>query len=343
MSKRTVLAGLLVAAATVGGVATMAHATPPGRNGLIAFSRYRFVNSPLRREIWVQNLDGSALRRLTTVPANYVDSSPSWAPDGSRLVFTRCAPDPNNGNIGDGRCSIWTVRADGSGQRALSRACPAKVGIASCPDDDGAVFSPDGRRLVFNRGPYSIGGVVVSDAQLRHARAFPAPPTMPDLGAFSWSPDGRRIAFEARSNSNSAIFVVNADGSGRHRLTPWRLEAYGGDRIDWSPDGTRILFHSITSDYQGAIPRDGDLYTIRPDGTDLRRLTHLPPGTGIQLGSYSPDGQWIVFSTSAGATPGPTNDRLWPDVFVIKTDGTGLTPVTRTKNWEGSPDWGPSQ
>jgi len=80
---------------------------------------------------------------------------------------------------------------------------------------------------------------------------------------------------------------------------------------------------------------------MTPNGTDLRQLTRFPAGTPVQLGSYSPDGQSIVFTTGAGATPKPDGPGSWPDVFVIKSDGTGLTAITHTRNWEGSPDWGP--
>jgi hypothetical protein len=32
---------------------------------------------------------------------------------------------------------------------------------------------------------------------------------------------------------------------------------------------------------------------------------------------------------------------LLPDVFVMSADGTDIRPVTRSCNWDGSPDWGP--
>ena len=51
-----------------------------GPSGRIAFSRYRFVDNPLRREIWVSKVDGTGPRRLSHAPANYLDSSPSWHP-----------------------------------------------------------------------------------------------------------------------------------------------------------------------------------------------------------------------------------------------------------------------
>ena len=32
-----------------------------------------------------------------------------------------------------------------------------------------------------------------------------------------------------------------------------------------------------------------------------------------------------------------------PDVFVMGSDGTEVRPVTRTRNWDGTPDWGPAK
>ena len=71
-----VLAGALCAVLLPG----LSHATPPGKNGEIAFARYRFVNSPLRREIWVAEPDGSRPRRISHVRANYLDSIPAGRP-----------------------------------------------------------------------------------------------------------------------------------------------------------------------------------------------------------------------------------------------------------------------
>src|SRR5690242_18840871 len=97
---------VVLGAAAAGLAMAMGQANAQPTNGLIAFARYRFVNSPLRREIWVANPDGTGQRRLTHVRPNYLDSNPVWAPDGSRILFTRCAP--RNGVASDGRCTIWS-------------------------------------------------------------------------------------------------------------------------------------------------------------------------------------------------------------------------------------------
>ena len=79
-----------------------------------------------------------------------------------------------------------------------------------------------------------------------------------------------------------------------------------------------------------------NLYTINPDGTGLRQLTHFDPSDRVVPGSYSPDGASIVFGTSAGAVGG-----VLPDVFVMNADGTGLRQLTKTRNFETQADWGP--
>jgi Tol biopolymer transport system component len=313
----------------------LAQATPRSARGKIAFARYRFVDDPLRREIWVANPDGSGLRRVSQAPANVVDSSPSWAPGGKRLIFTRCSAHENAG------CTVWTVNADGTGQHKLSTACPDMLS-SSCISDNGAAYSPDGHWVVYNHGS-DPAEIAIANPDLRNVHAFPVPAATPDIGAFAWSPNGRRIAFEARNDTKSAVFITSIDGSHLRRLTPWRLKAYDGDQIDWAANGARILFRSATSEPHGALAPDGDIYTIRPDGTHLRRLTHLPAGSGLELGSFSPNGKWIVFATTAGATPKVIFSGTWPDIFRMRSDGTGREPVTRTRNWEGSPTWGTSK
>jgi Tol biopolymer transport system component len=305
-----------VAAVYAGVVATLSHATAPGTNGRIAFQRYRLHDAPLQAEIFTVNSDGSGERKVTHVAAGAVDGEPDWAPDGSRIVFQRCGRLP---------CHIWSVRPDGSGLKRLSSSCPRGSAPPKCVDDSSPVYSPDGRHIAFvrYRSPKS-NGLVVADANLRHAH-----PVGPGWEP-GWSPDGKQLVFAWKPGNRSAIYVANADGSGRHRVTPFRLRA--GDHPDWSPDGTRILFNTGRTDRW-------NLFTVRSDGTGLRQLTHFQGVTKVVNGSYSPDGESIVFSTVVGAV-NPSGASL-DDVFVMSADGTDIRPVTRARNWDGSPDWGP--
>ena len=89
----------------------------------------------------------------------------------------------------------------------------------------------------------------------------------------------------------------------------------------------RILFRSPTDEFAGS-----NLYTVRPDGTGLKQLTHFPPATEVLSASYSPDGKWIVLSK--------TGRTGLPDLFAVGPDGTGLRQITRTSAWDSAPDWG---
>jgi len=325
---------------------TMAAAGTRTQKGQIAFSRFRFVDSPVRREIWAANPNGTGLHRLTNAPANYRDSDPDWATNGRSLVFTRCAP--LNGVPGAGRCTVWSVNADGSEPRMLSSSC-SQIG-PSCADDGGARYSPDSREIALLRFNGVSGGIAITDSSLGHARSlypFGNAQGVPDIGGLAWSPDGKKLAFTADNDNGTnfkpvggrALFVIGVDGSGLRRLTPWRLKA--GWELDWSPDGGHIVFRSVTCcDAAHPGPPGGNLYTIRPNGTHLRQLTHIRPIDGVQLGSYSPDSRWIVFSTRAHATPLPNGGGSYTDVYEIKADGSHRKQITHTKNWEGTPDWG---
>ena len=178
-----------------------------------------------------------------------------------------------------------------------------------------------------------VGAITVMDADgsnVRQLTQLRRPTTAEDIEPL-WSPDGKRIAF-VRVNSSvrpydlMAIFVMNANGSGVRRLTPWRLDA--GDHPDWSPDGKWIVFRSPT---QGGFAGT-DLYVVRPNGTGLRQLTDYGPKVEVLSASFSPDSKWIAFAkTGRGGLP---------DLFLIRPDGSGLRQVTRTSAWDSSPDWG---
>ena len=75
----------------------------------------------------------------------------------------------------------------------------------------------------------------------------------------SWSPDGNRLAISTSdaSGQNFDIAVVNANGSGRTRIT---TGAAWDEEPAWSPDGKWIAF---ASDRNGNF----DIYVVHPDGT----------------------------------------------------------------------------
>src|SRR5436309_3403909 len=92
-----------------------------------------------------------------------------------------------------------------------------------------------------------------------------------------WSPVGDRIAFalgeffsmaSGREGVTSQLAILNVDGTGFRVLTDAGSHA---GFPSWSPDGRRLVYRS--SDKSGRGLRNYEIYTIRPDGKNLRRLT----------------------------------------------------------------------
>jgi TolB protein len=302
-----------VAAVTTLATAAATSATPPGKNGRIAFRRW-LANDQSWGAIFTINRDGSGERQVTHPRKGTRDEQPDWAPDGRLLVFTRSLPNQPYG--------VYTVRADGLGLRRLTPACQKRPSAAACPEYVVPAFSRDGRSIAFAGGP----GIVITDRNGRHRRVVVRSRSEVDDPQFS--PDGKRLIFvKTRRTSCCAIFVVGLDGRHLRRATPWSLAA--GDNPDWSPDGKWILFRSD-------VPRvkQSQIYLIHPDGSALTRLTRFKRGTLVTSSSFSPDGKWIVY--------GATGVARQPDIYVMRADGSDVRPVTRTKLWDSAPDWGSS-
>ena len=136
----------------------------------------------------------------------------------------------------------------------------------------------------------------------------------------------------ATPSDGVALWTITLATGCEKRITPWDLRA--GDTPDWSPDGRRILFRS-NFDYLENV--SANLYTIRPNGTQLQQLTFEQGGTVNYLGSsYSPDGKMITMGRR------PATGGVNADVFVMRADGSNIRPVTATVLYDSYPDWGPA-
>ena len=179
---------------------------------------------------------------------------PAWSPDGKTIAFSGLRSD------GGPVDTIQLMRPDGSGLVDLGM--PGEV----------ATWSRDGTRIAFGShrgdGNWAVwtmrrdGG---DRRQLTH------PVLRPPAGAHgdapgAWSPDGTRLAYSSEARGDRELFVMDADGSHKRRLTRWR----GADSPNaWLPDGRIVFAH-----YRGGehLPH---WYLIRPDGSRLRSLPYL--------------------------------------------------------------------
>jgi TolB protein len=310
---------LAVALAMLALAAAPSHATAPGKNGRIAFRRY-FDKDHTWGAVFTINAAGTGERQLTHPPKGTVDAPPRWAPDGSLIVFTRT---PRRG-----AAAIYAVRPTGSGLTRLSRAC--RPG-AKC-EDSGASFLPNGRHVVFSRftGNGAGSSIVVTDLHGRNERVVVAGSKHAAYGDPQASPDGKRFVFTRGSEPNEtlhSVVVAAASGAGQRQITPTSLDA--GDAPDWSPNGRWILFRSHVDD-----GKQSQIYLVHPDGTGFEQLTHFKHGTIVTSSRFSPDGMSIVFGTTGiGGNA---------DLYVMRADGHGMHPITRTRLWDSAPAWGPT-
>jgi Tol biopolymer transport system component len=147
-------------------------------------------------------------------------------------------------------------------------------------------WSPDDKKISYpGRTDKMLHIVTVADGE---DRALPAS----YMGHWhTWSPDGSRIVFDRGSGGKRLLFSVSTEGLGADAQPVTSTRDFGSCETwapDWSPSGDRIAFAGC----------DGKLYTIKPDGTDIRQID--TGGYRVYSPRWSLDGQWILFLPERG-------------------------------------------
>lgn len=145
-----------------------------------------------------------------------------------------------------------------------------------------------------------------------------------------FSPDGRWIAFSASIDGNRDVYVMNPDGGQIQRVT---YHPAADEVLGWHPTRNLILFRSAREGY----PRMSRLFLISPQGTDLEEL----PFPNAEWGSFSPDGQKMVYTLTDGS------DRTWkhyrggqaPDLFLYDFTTKTNTSLTDFPGTDALPLW----
>ena len=234
----------------------------------------------------------------------------------------------------DDLSSIYTARPDGRGLRRLT-VPPTRQQLGG---DSGPVWSPSGRRIVFERNLTYWGADRYRLAAVPAAGGLARPLTKGPYDAMpTLSPNGRRIAFVRLTGATLSLYTI--DGQGRHAA---RLLSDGLDISPaWSPDGKTIAFSRLADP---SLPiEEATLYLADADGSQLRALGPEPV-RGVSP-AWSPDGRRIAFVSFADHNgPACPVDGCPPsgEIYVVGADGTGLTRLTTSEAGDEHPTWSPN-
>ena len=271
------------------------------------------------REIYTMNSDGSNQTRLTFNEAN--DVAPAWSPNGQQIVF-----DSDRDNDEDvpkvlQNSEIYVMDADGGNQRRLTH----HPGLDGYPD-----WHPDGSQIAFDstrNGRRS--NIFVMDADGSNIKQIT------DLELASrpkWAPDGKRIAFEGFAGAGREIFVVNADGTGRFKVSKPRPGAdmfLGG----WSPNGKQILYkETVNLNLENSFPV---IATLDPVGRrKVKKWDRVPvPRVPLHSVSFSVNGKSILFT---GKKDNQSN------IYRFRLDNHSLIQLTENPGSDVAPqEWNP--
>jgi WD40 repeat protein len=227
---------------------------------------------------------------------------PAWSPSGGRIAFW------SNTN---GQRDLWTVPAAGGARAALT---------SDAAVDWAPVWSPDGRFLYFasdRGGSMGIWRIAMDESSGRPAAA-PEPIAvgvdvamdLPHLSA-----DGSSLLFRSKVEATNPAAIAFDPVTGR-AATVRLLQHRTGSLvpIDVSPDGRWLALSNLNE-------RQQDIFIMRPDGTELSRLTDDMARDWAPR--FTPDGSALTFFSNKSGKY---------DAWSIRTDGSSRTRLTDYAN-----------
>jgi len=302
----------------------------------------------------------------------------SWSPDGARVVFHKrlTAPRPTWTKIWS-RNPAYDLTLSGNilpsfnktGDRLVMTGRPipgsvlgATIVVATPGRDEtqviyqdktrnvlGPQWSPNGNAIVFGIGTFNAffngfnglflkpGDRADDGAQIAIVNAdgtgFRELTKGPNNSAFpSIAPDGKRVVFRSFGpEGDNGLKIFNLETNTITSLT----QGYDNFPL-WSPRGDLIMFSRLAE-------KDYEIFTIKPDGTGVKRLSYSHGNDAHQ--GWSPDGQRIVFASSRLGfkdeityTDAP---QPYGELFTMRYDGTDVQQLTDNQWEDGTPAWQP--
>lgn len=298
----------------------------------------------------------------TRGPAGEV-RNPSWSPDGKRVVYYRFDPtnraqytrlhswDPTreyrytdvfptlcrktgqlaltdlNFPFGNPTASVSVMNVDGSNRRKIFQ---RQDGASLMP-----TWSPDCQWVAFGFGTF-FGGRGFAPANVFMAKADGSESkqvthSKVNAGFPAWLPDGKTLIFRVWGTADSPETrglrsMDLASGEIKVLTTEW-------DNFPFiSPSGDRVVFTRRMPDF------DFEVFTMKPDGSDVKRLT-TTRGADAHA-TWSADGKEIWFESSRTgfkdeAALYDTSPQPYAQIFLMNRDGSHVRQLTDSK-WEDS-------
>lgn len=261
---------------------------------------------------------------------------PSFSPSGDRYAAADYVPSPIGGN------TLSIVDAATNTARPLFHEKERSV--------LGPQWSVKGDQIIFGIGHFGAffngfhdlflgkpdrvdGGAQIAMINV-DGSGFRELTTGPNNNGFpSMSPDGTRVVYRTFGPAGEGLRILNIATKAVATLT----DGYDNFPL-WSPRGDLIMFSRIE---QG----DYEIFTIKPDGTGVKRLTRSP-GNDAHMG-WSPDGEHIVFASSRMGFKDEviyTNaPQPYGELFVMRYDGSDVQQLTDNQWEDGTPAWQPTR
>ena len=300
---------------------------------------------------------------------------PAWSPDGKKVVYGRpFTPPPGTVMKLFSKSSKYELTStgilpnyDAKGERYVATSlAPTRDGSTLTMTTGDAqpqklkqtvggeliiapAWSPKGDEVIFGIGKFSAfldfaigakkpvdpvnGGAQIAVIKTDGSGFRQITSGKNNNGFASYSPDGKRIVYRTMGPEGEGLRVMN--------LEDGKISALTGDYDNfpvWSPRGDLIAFVR-------KIDNDFEVFTARPDGKDVKRLTNQK-GNEAHL-NWSPDGERIMFASTrmgfkdeAMYTSAP---QPYGELFVMRFDGTQVEQLTDNQWEDAGPAWRPKK
>jgi Tol biopolymer transport system component len=254
----------------------------------------------------------------------HTDVFPALAPDGT-LAYTEKQ---------QGNSSIVIAKPDGSGRRVIYNPAEHGYDLKRLAMGLGGAFQPswsaDSQWLAFGVGYWFQQRDTEKSTIMRIRRDGSGLESLTDAkvhsGFPSYSADGKEIVYRVWGESNFGLRILNIETRAIRTLTT------GHDNLPgWSPDGSRILFTRKVDDV------NFDIFTIRPDGSDLLRVTSHRSGDGHAVWTWDGRIMWNsgIYGFRDEAALYDNTFQQYGQIFIMNADGSEKRALTDSR-WEDS-------